>query len=109
MPRAATSVETRIGSRPLRNASEAVGRELLGELRRVDAAIHEQETARVAREQQHVHERGVGLVAPDRVGDVLDVGMRVAGLRPLERQRILLEAIGQGLHRVGEGRGHEMG
>lgn len=31
-------------------------------------------------------------MTPDGIGDVLDVGMGVAGLRPLERQRILLEA-----------------
>ncbi len=76
-----------------RQRDEAVAGQSLGQLGRVDAAAHEDETACALGQQQQVHERGVPLVRAHQVGDVLDVLVRGAEARAFEVERVALEAV----------------
>jgi hypothetical protein len=72
---------------------ETICRQLFGEIRRINAAIHEDQTSRFVCEEQDVHEGGIGLMAPNGVAHVLDVGVRDAERRTLDHEGIRLKAI----------------
>jgi hypothetical protein len=125
MPRAATSVATRIdtavaegvqGARALalrevageRQRDEAVAGEPLGQLAGVDTTAHEDDRQRALGHQQQVHERGVPLVQAHQMGDVLDVFVRGAESRAFEVERVALEAVGELSHLRREGCREEM-
>ena len=113
IPRAATSVAISAWTPPCRNAASARSRSAcsispdsvlttkpgLGELSRdaghVGARSDEHQRLRVLVGEEQVDERVDALPRLDEMDDVLDVGVRLAQARPLNVDRVALEAIGE--------------